>query len=137
MNILPVAATQGALEYQYQKVPREKLNIISSYKEVSTLLIVSATNNKTLSKHAEISEIYVKLEYQKNTIILEAHNNTPYSCYAFIYRIICMQIFEWKWEISGMKRRGKENRGVKKGFGLLKPSVVVETNILFLALMGD
>ena len=58
-----------------------------SDKEVNTLLIVATTDKKTISKHAE---------GQKNTIGLEAHKNTPYSCYTFIYIIICMKIFEWK-----------------------------------------
>ena len=62
MNILPVVATQDVLESQYQKVPREQLNIISSDKELSTLLVVVATPKKTISKHEEISEIYSKLE---------------------------------------------------------------------------
>ena len=62
--------------------------------EVSTLLVVSTTDKKTISKHAEI--YYIKLEVQKNTIILEAQKNTSYSCYLFIYGIICMKIFEWK-----------------------------------------
>ena len=98
MNILPVAATQDVVESQYQKVPREKLKISSLDKEVSTLLVVSTTGNKTISKHTEISEIYIKLEDQHNTIILEAEKNTPYRCYSFIYRIICMKIFEWKFD---------------------------------------
>ena len=62
MNILPVVATQDVLESQYQKVPREQLKISLSYKEVTTLLVVSYTDNKTISKHAEISEVYIKLE---------------------------------------------------------------------------
>ena len=68
MNILPVTITQDVLECQYQKVPREKLNTSSSDKEVSTLLVVAATDKTTISKHAEILEIYIKLEDQKNTI---------------------------------------------------------------------
>ena len=72
MDILPVAATQDILESQYQKVPREQLKISSSDKEVSTLLVVSTTNKKTISKHVEILEIYIKLEDKKNTIKLEA-----------------------------------------------------------------
>ena len=64
MNILPVAATQGALEYEYQKVPREKLNISSSYKEVSTLLVVSTTNNKT--QNTVKNEVIVNNNYKKN-----------------------------------------------------------------------
>ena len=54
MNILPVAATQDVLKSQYRKVPREQLKISSQCKEVSTLLIVVALNNKTISKHAKI-----------------------------------------------------------------------------------
>ena len=57
------------------------------------------------SEHAKISKIYVKLEYQKvkledqkNTIKLEAHKNIPYSCYTFIYKIVCMERFEWKYD---------------------------------------
>ena len=38
----------------------------------------------------------MKIEHQKNTIRLEAQKNTPYSCYSFMYRVICMKIFEWK-----------------------------------------
>ena len=67
-----------------------------SDKEVSTFLVIAATNKKTISKHAEKSEIYIKLEDQKNTIRLGAQKNTPYSCYSFIYIIIWMKIFEWK-----------------------------------------
>ena len=81
MNILPVVVTQYVLESQHEKVPREKLKPSSSYNEVSTILIVDVTEKKTISKHAEISEIYVKLEYQNNTIILEAYKNTSYSFY--------------------------------------------------------
>ena len=65
-------------------------------KQGRPLLVVAATNKKTISKHAEISEIYVTLEDQKYDIILEAQNNTPYSCYVSTYKIICMKIFEWK-----------------------------------------
>ena len=95
MNILLVATTEDVLESQYQKVPREQLKPRSLDNELSTLLIVAATAKKTISKHVEISEIYIKLEYQKNTIILEAQKNTPYSCHVFINRIICMKRFEW------------------------------------------
>ena len=96
MNILPVVVTQDVLQYQHQKVPQKKLKTSSSDKEVSPLLVVAATYKKTISKHAEILEIYIKLEYQNNTIRLESQKNTPYSCYSFIYRIICIQRFEWK-----------------------------------------
>ena len=80
MNILLVVTTQDVLEFH--KVPREQIKTSLSEKEVT--------------KHAEISRIYIKIEDQKNTIGLEAQKNTPYSCYAFIYRIICKKIFEWK-----------------------------------------
>ena len=44
----------------------------------------------------DVQEIYIKLEDQNNTIRLESHKNNSYSCYSFIYRIICMKRFEWK-----------------------------------------
>ena len=75
MNVLPVVITQDVLdvlEYQHQKVPREQLKSSTLDKEVSTLLVLAATNKKIISKHAEILEIYIKLEHQKNTIRLEA-----------------------------------------------------------------
>ena len=96
MSFLSVVVTQYVLESQHQKVPWEQLNPRSSDKEVSTLLVVAAIDKKTISKHGEMSEIYIKLEYQRNTIKLEALKNTPYNCYSFIYRIICMKIYEWK-----------------------------------------
>ena len=96
MNILPVVVTQDVLKSQHQKVPWEHLKPSSSNKELSTLLVVATIDKKTISKHAELSEIYIKLKDQKNTIRLEAQKNTPYSCYSFIYIIICMKIFEWK-----------------------------------------
>ena len=52
MIILPVVITQDVLESQHQKVPLEQLNISSSDKEVSTLLVVATTYKKTISKHA-------------------------------------------------------------------------------------
>ena len=52
MNILPVVVTQDVLESQHQKVPYEQLNTRSSEKEVSKLLVVTATYKKTISKHA-------------------------------------------------------------------------------------
>ena len=52
INTPLVAATQDVIEFQYQKVPREQLNISSPDKEVSTLLVVVTTNKKTISKHA-------------------------------------------------------------------------------------
>ena len=72
MNIIPVVVTQDVLESQHQKVPREQLKTSSLDKEVSPLLVIAAANKKIISKHAEISEIYIKLEDQKNTIRLEA-----------------------------------------------------------------
>ena len=96
MNILPVVITQDVLESQHQKVPQEQLNPSLSDKELSTLLVVSTIDKKTISKHSKISQIYIKLEDQKNTIRLEAQKNNPYTCYSFIYRIIHMKIFEWK-----------------------------------------
>ena len=96
MNILPVVVTPYVLESQHQKVPREQLKTSSLDKEVSPLLVIAATYKKTISKHAEISKMHIKLEGQKNTIGLEAQKNTPYSCYAFIFKIICKKIFEWK-----------------------------------------
>ena len=80
MNILPVVVTQYVLESQHKKVPREKLKTSSPDKEVSTLLVVSSTDKTTISKHVEISEIYIKLEDQNNTIRLEAQNNTSHTC---------------------------------------------------------
>ena len=94
MNILLVVTTQDVLEIQ--KVPREQIKTGLSKKELSTILVVATIDKKTISKHAEISKIHIKIESQNNTIGLEARKNTPYSCYAFIYRIICMKIFEWK-----------------------------------------
>ena len=94
LNILLVVTTQDVLEFQ--KVPKEQIKTSLSDKKVSTILVVTTTDKKTVSKHAEISKIHIKIEGQKNTIGLEAHKNTPYSCYTFIYIIICMKIFEWK-----------------------------------------
>ena len=96
MNILLVVVTQGVLEYKYQNIPRKQLKENSSDKEVSTLLVVVATDKTTILKHAYISEIYIKLEDQKNTIRLEAQKNNPYTCYSFIYRNMCMKRFECK-----------------------------------------
>ena len=97
MNILPVVVTQDVPVYQHQKVPWEQLKSSLSDKEVSTLLVFSTTYKNTISKHAELSTIYIKLEYQMNmTIVLEARKNTPYSCYLFIYKIVCKKRFEWK-----------------------------------------
>ena len=55
MNILPVVITQDVLESQHQKVPQEQLKTSSSDKEVSPLLVVAATDKKTISKHAKLS----------------------------------------------------------------------------------
>ena len=52
MNILLIVTTQDILEFQ--KVPKEQINTSLSDKEISTLLVVSTTNKKTISKHAEI-----------------------------------------------------------------------------------
>ena len=54
MNILPMVVTQDVLESQHQKVPQEQLKTSSLDKQVSTLLVVAATNKKTISKHAKI-----------------------------------------------------------------------------------
>ena len=52
--MLPVVANQDVVESQYRKVPRDQLNISLSDKEVSTLLVVSTTDKKTISNHVEI-----------------------------------------------------------------------------------
>ena len=52
MNILLVVTTQDILGFQ--KVPKEQINTSLSDKELSTLLVVSITYKKTISKHVEI-----------------------------------------------------------------------------------
>ena len=94
MKILLVVTTQDVLEFQ--KVLREQIKTSLSDKEVSTILVVATIDKKTISKHVEILKIHIKIEGQKNTIKLESQKNTPYSCYVFIYRIICKKRFEWK-----------------------------------------
>ena len=96
MNILPVTITQDVPESQYQKARREQLNTSSSHKEVSTLLVVSATIKKSISKHAKISEFNLSTQVHHEDIRLETRNNTSCSHYGFIYRIICIKKFEWK-----------------------------------------
>ena len=54
MDILLVVATQDVLEFQ--KAPREQIKTSLLDKEVGTLLVVSTTDKKTISKHAEISK---------------------------------------------------------------------------------
>ena len=52
MKILLAVTTQDIIEFQ--KVLREKIKRSFSDKEVSALLVVATTDNKTISKHAEI-----------------------------------------------------------------------------------
>ena len=52
INILFVVTIQDLLEFQ--KVPREQIKTSLPDKEVSTLLVVSTIDKKTISKHAEI-----------------------------------------------------------------------------------
>ena len=70
MNIPFVVTTQDVLEFE--KVRREQIKTSLADKEVSTLLVVATIDKKNISKHAEISKIYIKIEGQKNTIELEA-----------------------------------------------------------------
>ena len=58
MNILPVVVTQDILEFQHQKVPREQLKTISLDKEVSTLLVVVATNIQPLQACRNIRNLH-------------------------------------------------------------------------------
>ena len=68
-----------------------------------------------------VPEIYIKLEDQKNTIRLEAQKNTSYSCYSFIYKIICMKRFEWKCDqlFQELLNRGTVIRGKNSSYSTL------------------